>query len=212
MTTNTQSLTIGDKYVYTGTDTSVSTQYPLIFIGFNQEQAQFIPDDQVLYDLLGEPFSKKAFNDYANKHDIDDLSKKTNVTCNGEIDAWLSQDAVKTKISALEAELKSAREIMDKYDKKIFYATDCPGGEIHTQFIREFEKSCGKKGLSTFGFSFHGFENENRLSVTHNGNEVESDTYDEPSHFDVYNELKNNPKYARMRISFAYSSNAPELN
>ena len=117
MTTNTQSLTIGDKYVYTGTDTSVSTQYPLIFIGFNQEQAQFIPDDQVLYDLLGEPFSKKAFNDYANKHDIDDLSKKTNVTCNGEIDAWLSQDAVKTKISALEAELKSAREIMDKYDK-----------------------------------------------------------------------------------------------
>lgn len=211
MKNNIQSLTIGEKYLYTGTNPSVDKENPLIFIGFNQEQAQFIADDQLLYDLLGEPFSKKAFNAYANKNDIDELSKKTNVICNGEIDDWISQDALSEKISALEAELKSARMLMGKYAQKAFYATDCPGGETYMQFIKEFKKECRDGGLSTFGFSFHGFENENCLSVAHNGNDVESDTHDEPSHFDLFLKVKGLPTYSRMSVSFVHFTNAPEI-
>jgi len=211
MTNKTQSLTIGEKYLYTGTNPSIENECPLIFIGFNQEQAQFIADDQPLYELLGEPFSTKAFNDYANKHDIDDLCKKINVTCNSEIDLWLSQDAVSEKMSALESALKSTRTLMGKYGKKIFYATDCPGGETYSQLIKEFKNICNEKGLSTFGFSFHGFENENYLSVAHNGNDVESDTHNEHSHFDALSQVKNDPKYARMKVSYVHFTNAPEL-
>lgn len=211
MKSNIQSLTIGEKYLYTGTNPSVDKENPLIFIGFNQEQAQFIADDQLLYDLLDEPFSKKAFNNYANKHDIDELSKKTNVITNGEVDLWLSQYAVSERMHALEAEMNKTRALMGKYGKKTFYATDCPGGEVYTQFITEFKKVCSEIGLSTFGFSFHGFENENSLSVAHNGNDVEGDESGSRSHFDAFFMVKNNPKYARMSLSFVQFTNAPEL-
>lgn len=212
MTENTKSLTVGEKYLYTGENPSVNSEAPLIFIGTKEKLAQFIADDQSLYDLLGEAFSKSAFDDYVNKNDIDELGKNVNVIRSHEIDAWVSQGETNCHVKVLEAKLQNARKLMAKHSKKVFYATDCPRGETYMQFIKEFKSECAKQRLPTIGFTFHGYDNENKLSIAHNGTDIESDTLDLPSHGHVYFSLKKDPKYARMNIDYMCGTSTPEID
>lgn len=212
MTENTRTLTLGEKYLYIGQATPVKSGSPLVFIGIKEKLAQFIADDQALYDLLGEAFSKSVFNDYVNKNDINELVKSLNVISSGEIDAWLSQDEANEHVKMLEAKLHNARMVMAKHKQKVFYATDCPGGEVYMQLIKEFKKECVERGLPVSDFTFHGFDEENTLSISHNGSDVESDSQVIPSHSDVLLSLKKNEKYARINIKYMYFTNTPELN
>lgn len=211
MANNTQPLTIGTKYVYTGTSSSISSEKPLIFIGFNQGKAQFIDDNQALYDLLGAPFSSEALNNYANNHDLDELSKKVDVTYSDDATCWLSEDAVKARIDEITAALESAKKLLNKHEEVVFYAADCPGGETYTQFINDFKKQCSDAGLCTLDFTFHGNQGENKLSVAHHGTEVITDTYSEPAHDTVFFKLIKAPAYRRMDINYMRSTTLEEL-
>lgn len=211
--TTSQINTIGNKYIYTGQSPSLNSEEPLIFIGFNQGKAQFVADNQQLYDVLGEPFSSDALNKYANNHDLDELRNKVDVICSDEVSCWLSQDAIQAQIDEIEAKLNCARKLLAKHKKTVFYVTDCPGGETYTQFIIDFKKQCSDVGLSTFGFTFHGEENKNFLRVAHNGtaNKDEDETYDKPSYTTIFFKLVKELAYRRMDIGYMKSTTVPKL-
>ncbi len=201
---------IGKKYLlnnHTGSNLSI---VPMIFIGYGENKTgNFISDNQVLFDVLEQPYSQDALIDYLNNHSADEVNKVLKVFTYNTVDKldtplWMDEEQASLKVKELEKELQFKKRQLNRLQSIEFYKCDCPGGEVYQDFIQQFKKLLSSKGYSSRSYTFHADINPNGLCVCHNG------SGDDDQYF-LFDELTENPKYSRMEFSYCCESNQPKV-
>lgn len=210
---------IGTKYAFNSDSHNIPSGEVFILLGDNTPNTGFFTkDNQALFDTLGEPYSKEAIEAYIETNGVDTLRNATDSIACHLIDGnnnplWVSVDDVNEHIKVLEQELANQKEKSDKLTAITFYETDCPNGETFNHFIDTFKRQCEDAGLSVWEFTYHGSDNSNKLSVCHNGYGYCEDYLqdDNVTHFEIFDKIKKDPKYARLRAEFMRSTTLPKV-
>jgi hypothetical protein len=210
-------LVIGKKYLFTGKtgNPNLPTEEGLIFVELMPSGLGVVArDDQALFNALQQPYQRTVFIEHflQNPQTIKtSLNTFTYPMTDESMNSlWQSKEQVQAEINDAMVRLRVKQQQLSQLNCRVFYGTDCPQGETYQAFINEFTHACAAQKICLNGFTFHGMDNENSLSIAHNGSD-ENDTDNVTTPTTIFFELQRNPAYQRLDLIYCHSINQPEL-